>query len=156
MAKARTNPRLAKIHRNYRVDEIATLCGVHRNTVRDWIERGLPTIDNCRPLLVLGSELASFMRRRREANKRKCLPGEIYCVRCRGPRRPADGQVRYHPLTPMQGNLVGLCPACGTGLYRRVALPRIDLALGDLTLLPADAPEHIVESQRPTVNRDFE
>jgi len=44
------NPRLPKTHRNYSVEEAATLLGVHRNTVREWIRRGLPRIDDGRPL----------------------------------------------------------------------------------------------------------
>jgi hypothetical protein len=45
----RPNPRLAKIHRSYTVEESATLFGVHRNTVREWVRRGLPTSDRKRP-----------------------------------------------------------------------------------------------------------
>ena len=48
MPATRPNPRLAKIHRSYTVDEIATLYGVHRNTVRAWIARGLATVDQRR------------------------------------------------------------------------------------------------------------
>ena len=44
MAKTRLNPWLAKIHRNYTVEEAARLYGLHRNTVRQWIKRGLPVI----------------------------------------------------------------------------------------------------------------
>ncbi|MEO7863683.1 MAG: helix-turn-helix domain-containing protein, partial [Nitrospirales bacterium] len=36
------NPRLVKIHRNYTVEEIANLFGIRRNTVREWVKRGLP------------------------------------------------------------------------------------------------------------------
>ena len=41
MRKRHPNPRLVKIHRNYTVEEIATLFGIHKNTVRDWVKAGL-------------------------------------------------------------------------------------------------------------------
>ena len=50
----RVNARRVKIHRSYAVDEAARLLGVHKNTVRSWIKRGLPTVDNRRPILILG------------------------------------------------------------------------------------------------------
>ena len=134
MKASRPNPRLAKIHRNYTVEEIAKLYGVHRNTVRAWIKRGLPTVDLRRPLLVLGSQLTEFLNVRRALNKRTCRPGEIYCVRCREPRVPAGNQVHYRPLTPAQGNLVGLCPQCGAGVYRRVSLEKLAQVLGPLVI----------------------
>ena len=55
MSKRHPNPRLAKIHRNYTVEEVASLFGVHRNTVREWVKRGLPTSDDQRPMLILGA-----------------------------------------------------------------------------------------------------
>ena len=88
MPRRRPNHRLVKLHRSYTVEEVATLLGVHRNTVREWIKRGLPTCDGKRPLLILGRELAAFLQARRAKNKRACLPGEIYCVRCHVPRTP--------------------------------------------------------------------
>ena len=54
MRKRHPNPRLAKIHRSYTVDEVASLFGVHRNSVREWVKRGLPTSDGRRPMLILG------------------------------------------------------------------------------------------------------
>ena len=155
MRSKRPNPRLAKIHRSYTVDEIAKLFCVHRNTVRAWIARGLPTVDERRPVLVLGSHLAAFLQARRMANKRPCRPGEIYCLRCREPRRPADGAVRYHPLTPTQGNLVGLCGCCGAGLNRRVSLVKLPLVLADLDLTLPQAPERIDERPQPSLISDF-
>ena len=54
------NHRLVKTHRTYTVEEIASLFHVHRNTVREWVRRGLPTCDDRRPMLILGAELAAF------------------------------------------------------------------------------------------------
>lgn len=155
MPATRPNPRLAKIHRSYTVDEIAKLFGVHRNTVRAWIARGLPTVDERRPVLVLGSHLATFLQARRSANKQPCGPGEIYCLRCREPRAPANGEVRYHPLTTTQGNLVGLCGCCGAGLNRRVNVAKLPQVLGNLALKMPQGVEHIGESLLPSLNSDF-
>ena len=155
MPATRPNPRLAKIHRSYTVDEIAKLYGVHRNTVRAWINRGLPTVDARRPVLVLGRHLATNLQARRTANKRPCGPGEIYCLRCREPRRPANSAVRYHPLTPTQGNLVGLCGCCGAGLNRRVSLAKLAQVRGNLDITLPQALPHIDESAEPSVNSDL-
>jgi hypothetical protein len=48
--------------------------GVHRNTVREWVKRGLPTIDQKRPMLILGRDLIEFLQQRRLRNKRTCQP----------------------------------------------------------------------------------
>ena len=44
MAKRHRSHRLVKIHRSYTVEEASILLGVHRNTVREWIKRGLTPI----------------------------------------------------------------------------------------------------------------
>ncbi len=155
MPAMRPNPRLAKIHRSYSVEEIAKLYGVHRNTVRAWIGRGLPTVDDRRPVLVLGGHLRAFLQARRKAAKRPCGPGEIYCLRCREPRRPAGNAVRYHPITSTLGNLVGLCGTCGAGLNRRVSIAKLGLISRDLTVTRPLAQEHIGESLQPSLISDF-
>jgi hypothetical protein len=156
MRKRHPNPRLAKIHRNYTVDEVAHLFGIHKNTVRDWVKRGLPTSDGRRPMLILGRELVAFLTARRTKNKRTCQPGEIYCVRCRAPRAPAGDMVDYEPVTATLGNLVAICSACETMMYRRVSLAKLAQVRGDLDVTMPQALEHIGESAQPTVNSDLE
>ena len=155
MRKRHPNPRLAKIHRNYTVDEVAHLFGVHRNTVREWVKRGLPTNDGKRPMLILGRDLVAFLTARRAKNKRTCQPGEIYCVRCRAPRAPAGDMVDYVPVTATLGNLVAICSACETMMYRRVSLAKLEHVRGILDITMPQALEHIGESAQPTVNSDL-
>ena len=155
MRKRHPNPRLAKIHRNYTVDEVATLFGIHRNTVREWVKRGLPTNDGRRPMLILGRDLVAFLTARRAKNKRTCQPGEIYCVRCRAPRAPAGDMVDYVPATATLGNLVAICSACEAMMYRRVSLAKLEHVRGNLDITMPQALEHIGESAQPSVNSDL-
>lgn len=155
MVQRLPNPRRAKIHRSYTVEEIARLYGIHRNTVRQWIKRGLPLCDDRRPALILGAELAAFLVRQRGRNKRPCKPGEVYCVRCRVPQKPAAGMADYEPLTATGGNLVGLCPQCNGTIYRRVSLTRLAEAAGNLDVQIMPARERIDERGPLSVNSVF-
>ena len=149
------NHRLAKIHRNYTVEEIAKLFGAHRNTVREWVKRGLPTIDHGRPMLILGRDLAAFLQARRLKNKRPCQPGEIYCVRCRLPRNPAGDMADYKPITSTLGDLVGICPNCDSMMHRRVNLNKLEEVRGKLEITMPEALPHIGNSTHSSVNCDF-
>ena len=155
MRSRRPNPKLAKIHRTYTIDEAAKLFGVHPNTVRQWLKRGLPCIDTQRPTLIRGQCLADFVRMRRNQNKRPCQAGEIYCVRCRETRQPVNLEAVYSPLTPTQGNLIGLCPDCSSRMFRRVSFSKLVLISGPLRVTLPHAQDHIVESPNPSENSDF-
>jgi len=125
MKKRHPNPNHVKIHRNYTVEEIAKLFGKHKNTVRTWIKQGLPVSDNKRPTLILGRELAAFLQARRIKNKKTCQPGEIYCVKCREPRKPVAGMVEYQPENEKVGILLAICPVCNSTIYQRIGKSRL-------------------------------
>lgn len=149
------NPRLAKIHRSYAVEEVASLYRVHRNTVREWLKQGLKSIDDRRPLLVLGSELQRFLIARRSKNKRPCRPGEIYCVRCRLPHKPAGDMVDFKQLTAIVLNAVALCPVCGSLMFRRVRVDRVHAVFPSAASAAPQGGRHIGESLPGSVNSDF-
>ena len=155
MSKRHSNPRLAKIHRNYTVEEVAALFGVHKNSVRNWVKCGLPTNDDRRPMLILGRDLVAFLQVKRMKNKRPCQPGEIYCVRCRAAQKPAGDMADYEPVTATMGNLIGICPSCEAMMYRRVSLAQLVQVGADLDITMTQALPHINESPQPCVNSDL-
>ena len=146
MAKRNQNPRLAKIHRSYKVDEIAELYGTHKNTVLNWIRQGLPNIDNKRPLMILGSDLNAFHAKRRVKNKHTCKLNEIYCMKCKIPKEPAVGMVEYKPINEKTGNIIGLCSACGTLMHRCISLVNIKQFSNLMGFTLPLAHLHIIES----------
>ena len=155
MGTRHPNPRLVKIHRNYTVEEIAHLFGIHRNTVREWVKRGLPTSDDKRPMLILGRDLSTFLQSRRAKSKRPCGPGEIYCVRCRAPKAPAGDMADYQSLTATLGNLIAICPDCDGIMNRRVSWFQLERIRGQMDITLPQAVRHIGESVQPSVNRDL-
>lgn len=128
--KRRFNPRRAKIHRSYTVEEVARLFGVHKQTVRNWIDAGLPALASKRPILIHGSDLRQFHDHRRKEQRQKCRPGELFCLKCRAPKRPAGDMLDYLPMSLVSGNFRGICPTCNGLIHRRVSLARIDAAKG--------------------------
>lgn len=155
MRKRRPNYRLVKTHRNYTVEEIARLFGMHKNTVRAWIKAGLPTCDSKRPILILGRDLATFLQARRTKNKQPCQPGEIYCVHCRAPKQPAGDMAEYQPITATLGNLIGICPDCEGMIFRRTSLAKLAQIRGKLEVTITEARRQVSETVEPTVNSDF-
>lgn len=149
------NPRLVKIHRNYTVEEIARLFSLHKNTVRAWIKEGLEVCDDTRPILVHGGVLRIFLARRKAKNKRPCMPGEMYCLKCRTPKHPAGDMAEYQPKTTILGNLVAICPDCYTLMNRHTSLEKLPQIQAHLDITFPQALQHIVESNSPTVNSDL-
>ena len=154
MAK-RLNPNLAKIHRNYTVEEVANLFSVHKNTVRAWIKNGLATNDDKRPVLILGSELKNYLQEKRQNNKNKCRVFEIYCVRCRVPQLPAENMVDFEPLNLISGRLIGLCPNCGCIINKFFSIAKLDQVKDKLDITLPKALKHINKSVNPLLNSAF-
>jgi hypothetical protein len=134
MMKKQFNPNLTKIHRSYTVEEIAGLYGIHKNTVRAWIKDGLPSCDNKRPMLFLGRELRAFLQSKRVKNKRTCLAYEMYCLKCRSPRRPADGEASFVLMSDSTGRVFGKCPQCCGQINKYINIASLEHLKQDLII----------------------
>ena len=155
MGKRYPNPRLVKIHRSYTVEEVASLLGKHKNTVRNWVKDGLATIDDKRPMLILGPDLVEFIKKRRAKNKQSCKPGQLYCVRCRVPKLPEGNMADYEPVTEKIGNMIAICPDCDSIMNRWVSMARIAEVCGNIDITFPEEQRHIVKRAKPTENSDL-
>lgn len=149
------NPRLVKIHRNYSVEQIANLFDIHKNTVRAWIKQGLCLIDEGRPMLILGSDLQLFLQQKRTRNKRHCQPDELYCLRCRAPKRPAANMMEFQALTEKLGNLIAICPDCNSLMNKRYSMAKKEQLTALLGMPLTKTHEHIGDMAQLTLNSDF-
>lgn len=147
---ARLNPQLAKLHRSYTVDEVARLFDAHRNTVRGWFKAGLPAIDDHRPIMVQGRALRAFLQGRRDRAKRPCLPGTLYCCKCRSPREPAPGSAVFEARAAGAGTLRALCATCGCRMFRRAGLASLAGIMPQIPVRIVEAALHIEERPPPS------
>jgi len=154
MGSRRLNPRLAKIHRSYSVEEMARLFSVHKNTVRSWLKQGLEPIDGQRPTVVRGEDVRRFLTERRARAKRPSGPGRIYCLPCRAPKVPALKMAECVATGDTTGTLQGICPDCGRMIYRRVNPQKIDAVRGDLDVTFTQAEPRLEGTTKPNVNCD--
>ena len=156
MATKRINPNRIKRHRSYTAGELAGLLEVHKNTVRQWTRDGLNPLGNGRPALFHGAETRAFLVSRNARRKRPCLPGSIYCFRCREPRHPAGAMADYSPVNASSGNLQALCETCETIMHRRVRLAELAAKMPNVNVRIMEAPAHLIGKSCPSLNCDSE
>ena len=154
MPAKRINPRLAKIHRSYSVVELADLLGAHKNTLRGWIKQGLPVIDGAKPTLILGSSFQDWWGKQRKAKKRPCPPGQMFCLKCREPKRPALGMVEYAVTNAATSNLKAMCETCSTFMHRSTRLADISDIMPGLDVQITQAPSRIEARSQASLNCD--
>jgi Helix-turn-helix domain len=105
--------RRIKAKYSYTVEEAARTLNVHRNTVRNWIRTGgLAVMNGSRPHLILGAVLFDHLKAKRLALKRKCDRGELYCFKCRAPRKPVAELVEHRPMPSGRTRIVTICSTC--------------------------------------------
>ena len=114
-----------KLHRSYKVEEVARLRNVSKRTVRRWIKTGLPALTDRKPTLILGEDLLWFLNARK-APIRRCRPEECYCVKCRSSQKPAGDMAEFIPLTVKTGNLRAICPVCGSLMHKRIRCDAVE------------------------------
>jgi len=145
VTRNRTGPRRGiKMHRSYKVEEVARLLHVSKRTVRRWIKAGLAAITDQKPILIPGEDLLAFLATRKQRSRR-CQPEECYCVKCRAPRRPAGGMADFIPLTIKTGNLQAICPVCGSLMHKRIRRDAVEALRRVLDVTVAQAAPSLEE-----------
>jgi excisionase family DNA binding protein len=147
--------RRVKIHRTYSPSEAGKLLGVHKHTVSRWIASGLPLIERKRPYLIHGADLRTFLSARRP-RKQPLRPGEMYCLRCRAPKRPAGDMADLVPRSAETGTLIGICPTCTGMMHRAVGLGGVERARGDLVVAVRVPERRLADRSGPLWNVDLE
>lgn len=150
MAKRYDWRRLRK-HRIYTTDEAARALGVCKETIRRWVDAGLPAVRDAKPFLIRGADLIAFLRKRRTP-KVRCSLGEAYCVACRKASRPMPGSGSVEMDGRGRPFLKGHCDTCGAGMRR--PLKSSDIGATERTLqesLP-QADGHLSTSGKPRVS----
>jgi len=117
--KKRTfNTQLIKGTMTYSTQDITSLFHIHKRTVQEWYQAGLPRIDNRKPYLVLGNDLREFLDNRQKKRKVQCRAHEFYCFKCKEPRASWENQVDIKFQTETRIMVVGVCSVCNTTINK--------------------------------------
>lgn len=140
MAK-RLNPRRLRAVLTYDVRELSRTLGVSPRTIRAMIRRGMPTLSDQRPTLILGQSAREFIEGEQMNAKRPLTPDQLYCLRCKAPTRPWAMLVDL-VRTARNPRLVGICDVCEGECSRVVSADRLpDLRqIFDITEDGSEAP----------------
>jgi len=149
----RPNWRRVKSKTSYTFDEVARMLGVHRNTVRHWVkDGGLHALTETRPFLILGAELVAFLRQRWQSRKRKCGAGELYCLKCRAPRKPVPDLIEFRRMSETRAAIVGICSACETLMHRFISSRRAASVAAEFNVQIAIGDGSLTDCTHPTLN----
>lgn len=80
----------------YDLDDVCALYkkyGLHPQTVRGWIKKGLPTVAGGRPTLIYGADLREFLAKQNESGKCKTVFHEMFCLKCKDARPAFKRQI---------------------------------------------------------------
>jgi hypothetical protein len=105
------SPRKAKKHRLYGRADVEKLYNVCPNTVRNWMRQGLRPVPGDK-LIFRGDILNAFHQRRNDDARKACLPGELYCVRCKARHSLIGRSASFLFRSPLAGTLSWHCPGC--------------------------------------------
>lgn len=118
---------LGRIKKNkaYTAAELALATGTTEATVRRWVHDGMDAIDIHRPILIMGFSASAYLKKRQSGAKRPMQLDELYCMRCKAPRKPYGMMVDYLPKGSSGGRLVALCGHCECVCNRNISASQL-------------------------------
>ena len=116
---------LIKRSNTYSIYEIAELFQINRATIRNWLKQGLSKIDDKKPYLIHGSDLYLFLDIKKKKYKRKCAPDELFCMKCKEPRRPTNLSVYLEVQSMNIYRFKGSCSVCNSIMYKAFSVKNL-------------------------------
>lgn len=156
MAKKRRtyNTRLIKRTYSYRYYEISDLFGVHTNVIARWVKDGLQRIDDQKPYMIYGGDLADYLDTKQKKRKKPCRADEIFCCKCQAPRpvweRAIDIKIRNEKTL----YLSGLCAICNSALKQIGSMAKLPAYQKNFNVLSIEPPD-IIDNLQTSAQREL-
>lgn len=124
---AKYNIRLIKSRRSYSMTQISSLLNIDRKTCHRWLKKeGLRLIEqNVNPILVMGSDLIDFLKKKRAERRVILSDGQFYCLKCHksvgakaGSKKTIKTGKKIGKNNSDQYKKTGVCEVCNTRVNR--------------------------------------
>lgn len=112
----RFNPQIIHGHLSYQIREIMDVLDISQKTCLRWIAEGLPVVPGQKkPILIMGSDLKTFIRLKNSKKKVQLKRHEFYCLKCKAARRAKHGTILKSGDTKK-----GECSVCSSKMTRKI------------------------------------
>lgn len=131
----RYNINLITSRRSYNLNEVASLLGINRKTCGRWIKyEGLKVLEeNKTPILIIGTELINFIKKKREKRKVILKENQFFCVKCQKAVRAKTGSEKIIKTGKKIGRnnqeqfkKIGICENCQTKINKFLSVYQRD------------------------------
>lgn len=107
---------------SYTIKEMSGCLKINEKTCLRWIEKGLPIVSGGkRPILILGSDIKDFLRRKDSKKKIKLKRNEFYCLKCKAARNAKRGSIKE-----LKNRKTALCRVCNGKMSRTIQVSQKD------------------------------
>jgi len=123
--KRKPDLRRIRTSKTYALPDVAKTLDRNVATIRSWVRQGLPLLSEQKPVLVLGLDLKGWLLARWKTKRQKCQSGELFCFKCREPRKPKLESVEIIVRNEKTVSIKGRCEACDTRMNQAGSLAKL-------------------------------
>ena len=131
----RVSARRIKMHRLYTYEEAADALKVTPQTIRSWRRDGLVVLVEQIPHIVPGFALKDFLTKREIQRRQTLGEDDLFCLRCKTPRKPYGMMADYVPIGQNRGRLEALCAVCESVCNRFIHAADLPAFAGKLEIV---------------------
>ena len=115
---------------SYTIKEMSDCLNVSQKTCSRWITNGLSTVPGSKkPILILGSEIKDFLRKKDSKKKIKLKRNEFYCFKCKAARNAKRGSIKK-----LRKQKTAVCRVCNGKMSRTIQLSKKDYMISSLPI----------------------